>query len=589
METIQMGAGDLRQPGSDSLSNELVEVEKLVVDLRDILQGLKEYYKDHGVKLPPGTTTTLGDVSKRLKTASNRAAQLEEERDQFRALVDVAALINSSLDLTQVLNEVMDTIIGLTGAERGYLMLRNEETGDMELRIARNMERQTLDSGDFEVSRNVVQRVAASGHAIITTNAQEDNRFKDSKSVVSYSLRSILCVPLKVKGEVTGVIYADNKIHSGLFSEVMLSLMRAFANEAAVAIENARLFARVTASLDAITEMKSLQDDIFASIASGVITTNKDRYITLINRRAQQILQTEEEMREAHTLEDVLPINDPRFQTIINAVSDQGEHLMNVEFDANLGYDELNLSMNFSPLKDAQNRTQGVAIVLDDLTEEKRREAQIAGVRRYLPTEVVDGIESAERLKLGGTRQEISILFADIRGFSSFSEGVEPETLVELVNDYMTIASNAIHMYQGVIDKFMGDAVMALYNTPLRPQADHALRAARTALAVKHDVLLYHEEIPEGARLFFGIGIHTGDAVVGNVGSPERLDYTAMGDTVNLAKRLQEVAAPQQILISGETYEMIADHVEVVELEPIQVKGRKQYTEVYELLAADYD
>lgn len=584
-----MGSGGLREPGSNGLSDELAEVQKLTLDLKDVLQGLKEYYKEHGVKLPPGTTTTLGDVSKRLEDASKQAESLELERDQFRALVDIAALINSSLDLTNVLNEVMDTIISLTGAERGYLMLRNEETAEMELRIARNMERQTLDSGDFEVSRNVVQRVAASGTAIVTTNAQEDTRFKDSQSVVSYALRSILCVPLKVKGEVTGVIYADNKIHAGLFDGKMLNLMRAFANQAAVAIENARLFARVTASLDAITELKSLQDDIFASIASGVITANKDWYVTLINRRAQQILNTETGIDEAIRLGDVLPIHDPRFQTIISAVSDTGEHLMNVEFDAMLGEDELNLSMNFSPLKDAYNHTQGVAIVLDDLTEEKRREAQIAGVRRYLPTEVVDGIESAERLKLGGTRQVISIFFADIRGFSSFSEGVEPETLVELVNDYMTIASTAIHLYQGVIDKFMGDAVMALYNTPLRPQADHALRAARTALTVKNDVTLYHESVDPGDRLMFGIGIHTGEAVVGNVGSPERLDYTAMGDSVNLAKRLQEVAAPQQILISGETYELIADKVEVIELEPIQVKGRTQYTQVYELIDAEYE
>ncbi len=585
METLQLGSGDLRDPNSNALSDELVEVQKLALDLRDVLSSLKDYYKEHGVKLPPGTTTTLRDIAQRLVDTAENAKTLELERDQSRALVDVAALINSSLDLTQVLNEVMDTIIKLTGAERGYLMLSNEDTGEMELRIARNMERQTLDSSDFEVSRNVVERVATSGQGIVTTNAQEDTRFKDSKSVVSYALRSILCVPLKVKGNVTGVIYADNKIHAGLFNDDLLSLMRAFANQAAIAIENARLFARVTASLDAITELKSLQDDIFASIASGVITTNKDWYVTLINRRAQQILQVEEELSDAKSLQDVLPIQDPRFQTIIETISASGEHLMNVEFDTYFGDEELNLSMNFSPLKDAYNHTQGVAIVLDDLTEEKRREAQIAGVRRYLPMEVVDGIESADRLKLGGTRQEISIFFADIRGFSSFSEGIEPERLVELVNDYMTIASNAIHIHQGVIDKFMGDAVMALYNTPLRPQADHALRAARTALAVKQEVTQYHQQIHPDNRLMFGIGIHTGEAVVGNVGSPERLDYTAMGDSVNLAKRLQEVAAPQQILISDSTYQMIADYVEVVELKPMQVKGRSQYTDVYELIS----
>ena len=223
--------------------------------------------------------------------------------------------------------------------------------------------------------------------------------------------------------------------------------------------------------------------------------------------------------------------------------------------------------------------------MLDDLTEAKRREAQLSGVRRYLPVEVVDGIRNADELKLGGTRQEISILFADIRGFSTFSEHLDPEKLVEIINTYMTIASDAIHHQQGVIDKFMGDAVMALYNTSLRPQEDHAMRAIRSASLMIADIRAYHETVPADERLQFGIGVHTGEAVVGNVGSPERLDYTAMGDSVNLAKRLQEVAAPMQILISDATYQLIRDQVEVRELEPIQVKGRSQYTKVFELLS----
>ena len=130
----------------------------------------------------------------------------------------------------------------------------------------------------------------------------------------------------------------------------------------------------------------------------------------------------------------------------------------------------------------------------------------------------------------------------------------------------------------------MGDAVMSMYNTPLKPQEDHALRAVRSAAAMLSDIKAYHETVGPEDRLQFGVGVHTGEAIVGNVGSPERLDYTAMGDSVNLAKRLQEVAAPMQILISHDTYELVSDRVQVNELEPIQVKGRTQYTKVYELL-----
>jgi PAS domain S-box-containing protein len=574
------------QRSLSSPKEELDYIRQLAVDLRDVLMQQREVLKASGFRLPPGTTTTLNDITRRLDLIRNRVGGLEHERDQYRALADIAALINSSLDLTQVLNGVMDTIIQLSGAERGYLMLRNSETGELEFRVARNMDRQAINSSAFEVSRSVVSRVAESGEAIMTTNAQEDQRFQHSESIVGYSLRSILCVPLKVKGEVTGVIYTDNKSLTELFTEQTRDLLLAFANQAAVAIENARLFARVRTTLDEITEMKKLQDNVFASIASGVITTDTENRITLINRRAEQILDfLTEQVPVGASLRDVLPPLDSRFDTIVEQACQSDQRLTGVEFETDLAQrGHINLSMNFSPLKDAHENIQGVAIVLDDMTEIKRREAQIAGVRRYLPTEVVDGIKSAAELKLGGTRQTISILFADIRGFSTFSERLDPEKLVEIINIYMTIASDAIHAQQGVIDKFMGDAVMALYNTPLRPQADHALRAVRTAWAMSADIYAYHQTIPENDRLRFGVGIHTGDAVVGNVGSPARLDYTAMGDSVNLAKRLQEVAKPMQILLSDDTYQLVSDYVEATELEPVQVKGRTQLTRVYELV-----
>jgi PAS domain S-box-containing protein len=543
--------------------------------------------QDQGFRLPPGTTTTLNDIAKRVQDAGTRLETLEHERDQYRALADVAALINSSLDLTQVLNEVMDTIIQLSGAERGYLMLRNEQTSELEFRIARNVDRQSIDSSEFEISRSIVQRVSESGEPLLTTNAQEDTRFQHAESIVSYSLRSILCVPLVLKGEVTGVIYTDNKIHAGLFTDQTRDLLLAFANQAAVAIENARLFSQLRATLDEISEMKNLQDNIFASIASGVITTDLANQITYINRRAQQILDLDLPENFVAGLDDILPPLDSRFGTMVGQAQDDGQRLTGIEFETELTRrGKTYLSMHLSPLKDAHENTQGIAIVLDDLTEAKRREAQLSGVRRYLPVEVVDGIRNADELKLGGTRQEISILFGDIRGFSTFSEHLDPEKLVEIINTYMTIASDSIHNQQGVIDKFMGDAVMALYNTSLRPQVDHAMRAVRSASLMIADIRAYHETVPVDERLQFGIGVHTGEAVVGNVGSPERLDYTAMGDSVNLAKRLQEVAAPMQILISDATYQLIRDLVEVRELEPIQVKGRSQYTKVYELLSA---
>jgi class 3 adenylate cyclase len=147
----------------------------------------------------------------------------------------------------------------------------------------------------------------------------------------------------------------------------------------------------------------------------------------------------------------------------------------------------------------------------------------------------------------------------------------------------LTIAATAINLQEGLIDKYDGDTVMALYNSPLNPQEDHAERAIRTALTIQADVSAYHETIPESQRLFFGIGMHCGDAVVGNVGSPLRKDYSAIGDAVNLSERLQELAAAGQIILSSNVYDQASDWIDASPLEAVRVKGRQALEQIYQL------
>jgi signal transduction histidine kinase len=172
-------------------------------------------------------------------TRERRAQQ--RERGELAALFHVTQVVNSSLDLNQVLNQVMDHIIQLTKAERGFLMLINDD-GELEFKVARNMDRTTIEGSSFSISRTIVQRVAEKRQPVVTTNARQDPRFRAQESVVSYKLRSILCVPLRVKDKVTGVIYVDNRIKSGIFGDHHREPLTAFANQAAIAIENARLF-----------------------------------------------------------------------------------------------------------------------------------------------------------------------------------------------------------------------------------------------------------------------------------------------------------------------------------------------------------
>jgi len=217
-------------------------------------------------------------------------------------------------------------------------------------------------------------------------------------------------------------------------------------------------------------------------------------------------------------------------------------------------------------------------MVLDDVTEKKRLES----VRRYLPPALVDQIRDLDAAQRPQHRI-MSVVFADVRGYSTFSEHVDPEKLIQIMNGYFTVFVQAIDKYEGLTDKFMGDAVMALYNTPLNPQRDHAERAIQTALMIQENMDAYLSELPEDRQLHFGIGIHTGEAVVGNVGSSLRKDYSAIGDAVNLAKRIQESASGDEVLLSSATYDLVKDLVVVDALEPIQVKGRQALEQIYRL------
>jgi PAS domain S-box-containing protein len=530
----------------------------------------------------PDTLENLSQLESRLYRLAQEVAAFAEERNNLLALTEISQVINSSLDLDDVLRFVMDNIIRLTDAERGFMMLR-DNAGQMTPRIARNWEQESLNDSEHAVSRTVIQKVIDTGEAILTTNAQEDPRFGGQESIIAFNLRSILCVPLKVKSDMIGVIYADNRIRTGIFSEAERDLLGVFANQAAIAIENARLFASLRSTLAEVTELKNMMDNIFASIASGVITADVEDQITLCNHAAEAILgQTTLEII-GRKLYDVMPSIANDILPQIASVRTQDAAVTDLEFSHHLpDRGQVDWRLNLSPLKDADQTTQGVAIVLDDLTERKRLEAQRKLFERMVSPAVINQLDP-NSLALGGKRSDITVLFADIRGFTSYSENQSPEQLVSVLNRYLAAGAEVVLDEEGTIDKFLGDAVMAWFNAPI-PQPDHTLRAVRAALKLRDRITELHNILPPEAHLGFGVGIHYGDAVLGLIGTEKRLDYTAIGDSVNTTKRLQENSGRNQIVISGAAYERVRDFVEVQPMEPMTVKGKRDPIPVYEIL-----
>lgn len=210
-------------------------VHTLLLNIMDSLSEISNPVASTAVQDLSNLTNSLQLLQSRV------SAHLHTGQRQLHALVGVGHVINSSLGLERVLDEVMDTVIALMRAERGLIMLRDQH-GEFPVKAARGMDHVSLEGDDFSVSKTIVHRVAGSGVPVLTTNAQEDPRFEQQKSVVEQNLRSILCAPLKLKDEIIGVIFVDSRVYSGLFEANDLEMLSAFADQAAVAIDNARLF-----------------------------------------------------------------------------------------------------------------------------------------------------------------------------------------------------------------------------------------------------------------------------------------------------------------------------------------------------------
>ncbi|MEW6086313.1 MAG: adenylate/guanylate cyclase domain-containing protein [Chloroflexota bacterium] len=555
-----------------SINDQLVAVTKQATTLRNSLDATRSPEAIEGLKNLEGS---LGRISEVLVPYEQRFSHLQ-------ALAGIGQVVNSTLEVDEVLQIVMDTIVRLTEAERGFLMLRDER-GEMAIRIARNWERESINENEFAISKTIVQRVIQGNEAVLTTNALEDQRFSGQESIIAFNLRSILCVPLMVKTELIGVIYTDNRIRTGIFSESDRDLLIAFANQAAVAIENARLFSSLKRTLAEVTELKNLMDDVFASIASGVITADVQDQITLCNRAAASILGQASAEIVGRKIEDVIPTFANNIVPHLESVRKSDKPVIGLELSQTLAEGgNIDWRLNLSPLKDAGQKTQGVAIVLDDLTERKKLEAQRGLLQRMVSPAVLDQLDP-NTLQVGGKQVFITVLFADVRGFTSYSEKHSPEELVSVLNLYLAAAADAVLAHEGTVDKFLGDAVMAWYNAPIL-QPDHTLRAVKSALAIREAIAKLHSELPKEAHLDFGVGIHYGEAVLGWIGTEKRLEFTSLGDSVNTTKRIQENSAKNQILISKEAYERVKDEVDAQPFAPLTVKGKTQPLDVFEVM-----
>ncbi|MFB0535514.1 MAG: GAF domain-containing protein [Anaerolineae bacterium] len=579
------------------------------------------------------------DLAKSFAAGRKKTKELEEKYKRLIALYEVSSTLTSMLDLEEVLNLAMGGVMEMMGTERGFAMLLDPKSDEWVLTLGRQIDRKEIDSPPFRASREVIEEVIATQTPIVVTNVQADQDLTAQTNGVGDGPRSILCLPLVIRKQLTGVIYVDNWIEKGTFTAQELDFLVAFADQAALAIENARLYENMTARmreamalykvstrLMGTLNLDQLLEDIlgelqraFGYLNCALLLVDEDAeelcikaargYPSEIMAAGRIKIGHESIVGWVAANKAVLNVpdvtRDPRYiqwvketrseMAVPMLVGDKVIGVLDAQSPEVNAFNEDDLRVLSSMAAQAAMAIERARLYETTQQKKKRLEAEREWeehekqrirelFQRYVaPTVVKRLIEGMEQVALGGKRQVVTILFADIRGFTSFSETRMPEELIEILNRHLSLAAQAVLEQEGTLDKFMGDAVMALFNAPL-PQPDHTLRAVRAALTMKEATAAYHRKLDSEARLSFGVGINVGEAVVGNVGTAELMNYTAIGDSVNLAKGLQENAEAGQILLSQSAYDAVRKRVRVRALEPIKVKGRSSTVSVYELV-----
>ncbi len=563
----------------------------LIGEVAAALQSQQELLRIRQMALMPEVFSLVAAVDQDLQRLEALLTDEQTELEQLNVLVHTSAMVNSSLDLSDILGKALDKILDLTGAGRGYILLRNEETGDLQIHVARVTETVGDEDDDDEsahVSRTILTHVSETMTPLLTDNAQTDPRMIGSETIAKFVLRSVMCAPLVYKARLVGAIYLDNRFREGVFTERELNLLTAFANQTAVAIENALLFSRVQTALEEIINLKELIENVFGSIPSGVITANADDIVTTVNTAAGRILNRAPDESIGYPIDQVIPrvsVDQVLENVRINNASVAVETQPDIPERGRIA-----LAMRLSPLKNAEQELQGVAMVIDDVTEQRERDELLTLMTRYLPPGLVAQIDMISALALGGERRDVTCAFIEAIPYGVLAAELRPQQAMNTLNVFLETATQVINDARGIIDKYMGSELMVLFNTQLNPMPDHALAALRMALELRDAFLALYERLgiaPDPH--YYRMGINSGVATLGNVGSLNRRSFTAIGDTINLSKRLEENAESGQIIISEGVCAALGtppDGVRFEEKPPIMVKGKALPIQIFEVFKA---
>lgn len=502
----------------------------------------------------------------------------ERAKKEETQMLEMTSALASELDLDNLLSKIIGAITDILDADRSTLFLHDPRTNQLWSRVAQGLESKVI---AFPADRGIAGASFSAGEIINIPDAYKDDRFNpEIDKRMGYHTRTILCVPVRNKeGVKLGVVQVLNK-NGGPFTINDERRLMAFSAQAAIALENATLFAEVNRE-------RNYNESILKSLSNGVITLDADNCIIKVNEAALRTLEWNPREVLHQPVEQFFQHDSARWLVdSLQRVVQTGR--TDIAMDAEMTLDSGKvLSMNLStvPLIDVEKQERiGSMIVIDDISGEKRIKTTMA---RYMAKEIVDKLLQEEEDALGGNAQIASVLFSDIRKFTTISEELGAKETVSMLNDYLTVMVDAIFKHEGILDKYIGDAIMALFGAPFASErdADNALNTANEMIHLLHEFNGRRRQ--QGKReIDIGVGISTGELIAGNIGSPKRMEYTVIGDTVNLAARLESATKYYgvKVLFSEQTRDSLSGSFRYREIDLIQVKGKTEPSAIYEAL-----